>query len=403
MNRSMRCFLPLTVLLIPAVARADMLADWAETTTEIATEGPNTVRTIALAENAVYEAVNAITSRYPGARVDLGATQGASIDAAIAAASREVLLHEAPGLKRQTEDAYEKSLHTLPDDDARTLGVNLGVRAADDVLAKHMDDIGAIEPYRPLTTPGVYVPTTFPLGYAFAQHRPWFMKSASQFRPGPPTALASAAWARDYNEIRAVGSATSVARTPEQTDIARFWATSLPDIHIRIVRSVAAGAGREVTRNARLYAAVAAAMNEAEIAVLEAKYHYQFWRPITAIRNGDQDNNPNTERDPDWTPLIATPLNPEYPCGTCIVASLVAVLIRADLGHEPVPVLSTTSNTLPGVTRHWTRTEDIVQEIANARVYDGVHFRHSTEVGNRMGEQIAALIAGIYELSPGTH
>jgi hypothetical protein len=401
MNRSIN-FAPLAVLLFALGAHADTLADWADKTTEIATDGPNTVRTMALAQNAVYEAVNAITSRYPRARVDLGATQGASIDAAIAAASRTVLLHEAPAQKQQTEDAYEKSLHTVPDDDARMRGVNLGVRAAEELLAKHTDDIGTIESYRPLTTPGVYVPTTFPLGYAFAQHRPWFMKSASQFRPGPPPALTSALWARDYNEIKAIGSATSAVRTPEQTEIARFWATSLPDIHIRVVRSVVTAAGREVTRNARLYAAVAAAMNEAEIAVLEAKYHYQFWRPITAIRNGDRDNNPKTERDPDWTPLIATPLNPEYPCGNCIVATLVAALIRADLGHEPLPTLSTTSNTLPGVTRHWTRTEDIVQEMSNARVYDGVHFRNSTEVGNRMGEQIAALVAGVYQLSLGT-
>lgn len=405
MNRSILCFCcftPLAVGLISLGARADTVADWADTTTEIATDGPNTVRTMALAQNAVYEAVNAITSRYPSARVDLGATQGASIDAAIAAASRTVLLHEAPSQKQQTEDAYAKSLQTLPDDDARMRGVNLGVRAAEDLLARHTDDIGTIESYRPLTTPGVYVPTTFPLGYAFAQHRPWFMKSASQFRPGPPPALTSALWARDYNEIKAIGSATSAVRTPEQTEIARFWATSLPDIHIRVVRSVATASGREATRNARLYAAVAAAMNEAEIAVLEAKYHYQFWRPITAIRNGDQDNNPKTERDPDWTPLIATPLNPEYPCGNCIVATLVTALIRADLGHEPLPTLSTTSNTLPGVTRHWARTEDIVQEMSNARVYDGVHFRNSTEVGNRMGEQIAALVAGVYQLSLGT-
>jgi hypothetical protein len=228
------------------------------------------------------------------------------------------------------------------------------------------------------------------------------MKSALQFRPGPPPALTSALWARDYNEIKIIGSATSAVRTPEQTEIASFWATSLPDIHIRVVRSVAAAPAREVTRNARLYAAVAAAMNEAEIAVLEAKYHYQFWRPITAIRNGDQDNNPKTERDPDWTPLIATPLNPEYPCGNCIVATLVAALIRADFGNEPLPTLSTTSNTLPGVTRHWTRTEDITQEMSNARVYDGLHFRNSTEVGNRMGEQIAALVADVYQLSQGT-
>jgi len=386
------------VLLFALGAHADALTDWADKTTEIATDGPNTVRTMALAQNAVYEAVNAITSRYPRDQVDLGPAQNASIDAAIAAASRTVLLHEAPALNQQTEAAYDKSLHALPDDDTRLRGVNIGVRAAEDVLAKHTGDIGVIEPYRPLTTPGVYVPTTFPLGYAVAQHKPWFMKSASQFRPGPPPALTSALWARDYIEIKAVGSATSAERTSEQTDIARFWATSLPDIHMGIVRSAATAPGRDLTRNARLYAAVAAAMNEVEIAVLEAKYHYQFWRPITAIRNGDRDDNPKTERDPDWTPLTATPMNPEYPCGNCIIASAIAALLRAEASREPLPTLSTTSNTLSGVTRRWTRAEDFVQEVSNARIYAGVHFRNSTEVGNRMGEQIGALIAAAYHL-----
>ena len=388
----------ITLLLLTVGARADPVADWADTTTEIATDGPNTIRTMALAQTAVYEAVNAITVRYPRDRVDLGPTAGASIDAAIAAASRTVLLHEAPLLKDKTEAAYARSLVGIAAGDARTRGISIGERAAADVLAKHSDDIGNIEPYRPLTSPGVYVPTTFPLGYAFAQHRPWFMKSAAQFRPGPPPALTSTLWARDYNEIKALGSATSKVRTAEQGAIAQFWATALPDVHMGVVHSVAAAPGREVTRNARLYAVVTAAMNDAEIAVLEAKYHYNFWRPITAIRNGDRNNNPATERDPDWTPLIATPLHPEYPCAHCVIAATIAVVIRADVGRGPLPTLMTHSNTAPGVTRQWTRTEDVVKEVSEARILDGVHYRTSTEVGNRLGAQIGALVAAAYGL-----
>jgi hypothetical protein len=399
MRIAIRRLVALTVLWVPVVVCADTLADWAGKTCEIATDGPNTTRTLALAQNAVYEAVNAITARYPHNRVDLGLAEGASIDAAIAAASRSVLIHEAPLLKTQTETAYQKALAAIPDDGARKRGIEIGEKAAADVLAKHTDDIGTIEPYRPLTTPGVYVPTTFPLGYAVAQHRPWFLKSGAQFRPGPPPDLKSELWARDYNEIKTLGSATSTARTSEQTEIARFWATALPDIHIGVVRSLATAPGREITRNARLFAAVAAALNDAEIAVLEAKYHYQFWRPITAIRNGDRDGNAKTERDADWTPLIATPMHPEYPCAHCVIASTIATIIRADVGKEPLPTLSTTSNTLRGVTRHWTRTEDLVKEVSNARIYDGVHYRNSTEVGNRMGEQVGALVAAAYGLT----
>jgi len=388
----------ITLLLLAFDARADSVATWADTTTEIATDGPNTIRTMALAQDAVYEAVNAITARYPRDRVALGPTQGASIDAAIAAASRTVLLHEAATLKERTEAAYGRALATIPAGEARTRGIGVGERAAADTLAKHSDDIGNPEPYRPLTSPGVYVPTTFPLGYAFAQHRPWFMKSAAQFRPGPPPALTSALWARDYNEIKLLGSVTSKVRTPEQTAIARFWATALPDVYMGIVHSVAIAPGREVTRNARFYAAVTAAMNDGEIAVLEAKYFYSFWRPITAIRNGDRDGNPATERDPDWTPLIATPLHPEYPCAHCLIASSIATVIRADVGRDRLPTLTSTSNTAPGETRQWARTEDVVKEVSEARILDGVHYRNSTEVGNHMGAQVGALVAAAYGL-----
>lgn len=398
MSGLVRGFGSITLLLLAFGARADSVANWADTTTEIATDGPNTLRTMALAQTAVYEAVNAITARYPRDRVALGPSQGASIDAAIAAASRTVLLHEAPTLKVRTETAYARALAPIEAGDARTRGISIGERAAADALAKHSGDIGNTEPYRPLTSAGVYVPTTFPLGYAFAQHRPWFMKNPAQFRPGPPPALTSALWARDYNEIKLVGSATSTVRTPEQNAIAQFWATALPNVHMGVVHSVAIAQGREVTRNARLYAAVTAALNDAEIAVLEAKFHYNFWRPITAIRNGDRDDNPATERDPDWTPLIATPLHPEYPCAHCVIASTIATVIRAEVGREPLPILISTSNTAPGVSRQWTRTEDVVKEVSEARVLDGVHYRNSTEVGNRMGAQIGALVAAAYGL-----
>jgi PAP2 superfamily len=386
----------IVIWLASVAAHADTVADWADTTTRIATDGPNTIRTIALAQSAVYEAVNAITRRYPRDLVDLGPAQGASIDAAIAAASRAVLLHEALALQTQTESAYKKALAAIPDNAARAAGIALGERAAADVLGKHTDDIGNIEPYRPLTSPGKYVPTTFPLGYAVAQHRPWFLKSASQLRPGPPPALKSTLWARDYNEIKSIGAVESTTRTSEQTGIGRFWATSLPDVHVGVVSSLARAPGREITRNARLFAAVLGALNDTEIAVFEAKYHYQFWRPITAIRNGDQDGNPATERDAGWTPLIVTPIQPEYPCAHCMIASTIATVIRADIGKEPLPALSTTSNTAPGVTRHWSSTEDLVKEVSLGRMYDGVHYRNSTEVGNRMGEEVGSIVAAAF-------
>jgi len=397
-SRCVRRFCPIALMLVAFAARADIVTDWGDTTTEIADEGPNTIRTMALAQNAVYEAVNAITKRYPRDRVDLGSAQGASVEGAVAAASRAVLLQEAPALKDRIEAAYARTLAAIAEGEARTRGVGVGERAAADVLTKHSHDLDSIEPYRPVTSPGVYVPTTIPTGWSLGQHRPWFMKSAAQFRPGPPPALKSELWARDYNEIKAVGSATSTVRTPEQTEIARFWATNLPDVHLGLARSVASAPGRDVTRNARLYAAVAAAMNETETSVFEAKYHYLFWRPITAVRNGDRDDNSATERDADWVPLIATPMQPEYPCAHCMLAAAITTVLRAEAGGNSALDLSTTSNTARGVTRRWTSTDALVQEVSMARIWAGVHYRTSTEVGNHMGEQVGALVAAAYGL-----
>jgi PAP2 superfamily len=397
-SRCVRRFWPIVLWLATLVAYADTVSDWADTTTQIADDGPDTVRTMALAQGAVYEAVDAITARYPRDRVDLGSAQGASVEAAVAAASRAVLLQEAPALREKIEAAYARALATIPATEARSRGVGVGERAAADVLTKHSHDLDSIGPYRPVTSPGVYVPTTIPTGWSLGQHRPWFMKSPAEFRPGPPPALKSALWARDYNEIKSLGSVTSTVRTPEQTDIARFWATALPDIHLGLARSIAIVPGRDVTRNARLYAAVTAAMNETETSVFEAKYHYLFWRPITAIRNGDRDDNTATERDPDWVPLIVTPMQPEYPCAHCMLAAAITTVLRAEAGGTSALNLSTTSNTARGVTRRWTSTDAVVQEVSMARIWGGVHYRTSTEVGNRMGEQVGELVARAYGL-----
>ncbi|MBS0364475.1 MAG: vanadium-dependent haloperoxidase [Proteobacteria bacterium] len=384
------------LLMTTSVATADVVADWADTTTQIADDGANTIRTMALAQSAVYEAVNAITRRYPRDHVDLGPAQGASIDAAVAAASRKILLHEEPALAARVEDAYQRALAGIGDSEAKKRGMEVGERAAADVLAKHAGEIPPLEPYRPAGPPGLYVPTTIPTGWSLAQHRPWFLKSAAQLRPGPPPDLTGAVWARDYNELKTVGGVNSTVRTAEQTSIARFWATALPDIDVGVIRSVATAPGREVTRNARLYAAATAAMSDSEIAAFDAKYHYLFWRPITALRNGDKDNNAATEREANWVPLITTPMQPEYPCAHCMLAAVIATVIRADNGGKPQIALSTTSNTLPGVTHHWASTDDLVQEVFMARIWAGVHYRHSGEVGRHMGEQIGDVVADAY-------
>jgi hypothetical protein len=159
------------------------------------------------------------------------------------------------------------------------------------------------------------------------------------------------------------------------------------------VRSVADQPGRDVARNARLFAAVTQAMDDAIIAVFDAKYQYGFWRPITAIRNGDRDRSDATERDAGWSPFIETPMHPEYPCAHCILAATVGTIVQAEIGDGPTPTLSTSSYMVEGSKRSWKSTEDFVQEVSVARIYDGVHYRNSTEAGIAMGRKVGALAA----------
>jgi len=209
---------------------------------------------------------------------------------------------------------------------------------------------------------------------------------------GPPPALNGDLWARDYNEIKAVGARNSVTRTPAQTEIARFWEATAPTIHYPVVRSANAP-GRGMTQNARLLAVAGEAMDDALIAVFDAKYRYMFWRPFTAIRNGDIDGNDATERDAGWLPLIDTPMHPEYPCAHCIVSGAVGAVLVAEIGNGPSPTLRSRSPPAPGVERSLNSVDDFVAEVAVARIDDGVHYRNSTEVGTAMGKKVGALAA----------
>ena len=384
------------VLLASPAASADAVTEWNVKAGELVVSvnpGPAPAnRALAIVQTAVYEAVNAITKRYPMGDLRLETTSGASVDAAIAAANRVTLAKLLPTQQAAIDRAYQDVLAKIADGPDKTAGITVGEKAAAAVLSARSNDGAALaESYRPNTTPGAYVPTVIPAASSWSQRVPWLMTNAAQFRPGPPPALTSEAWARDYNEIKAVGAARSTQRTGEQTAIARFWEATAPPIYHGVLRSVTNHAGREVTRNARLLAAATQAIDDALIAVFEAKYHYNFWRPVTAIRNGDIDNNDATERDPSWAPFVDTPMHPEYPCAHCIVSAAVGTVLRAEIGTEPMPLLTTTSVTAGGSTRSWKSTDDFMHEVAQARIYDGVHFRFSTEVGTAMGKQIGAL------------
>ena len=403
-HRWMTLLLVATSWLAGSLVEADVVTDWNITAGDIAVAAklppPPTYRIMALLQSAVYEAVNAITQRYPPDRVKLDAAPGASIEAAVAEANRATLLQLVPSQQTAIDNAYQAALAAIPAGQAKTAGLAVGEKAAAVILAWGAEDGAATEEtYRPRTTAGVYVPTVIPVVSQWPQRKPWLLTNPAQFRPGPPPALTSEVWARDYNEIQALGGKNSTRRTAEQTASARFWEATMPPIYHGIVRSVATIAGREVTQNARLFAAVTQATDDALIAVMDAKYHYHFWRPVTAIRNGDIDGNDATEREPSWTPFIDTPMHPEYPCAHCIVSSSLAAVLTADLGNGPSPQLSSASPTAGGVVRTWASADEFAREVAIARIYDGVHYRNSTEVGKAMGKKIGELAVQKYPVA----
>ena len=382
-------------------ARADVITEWNIRAGQVVVDAklgaPQANSILAIVQTAVYEAANAISGRYGESMITIRQARGASVDAAVAAANRMVLAKLVPSRQRAIDSLYENALRLVEDGPAESEGIAVGEEAANALLALRAGDLlPAGESYRPFAVPGEYVPTVIPVATQHPNRKPWLMTNPAQFRPGPPPPLSSEVWSRDYNEIKALGSRNSTVRTAAQTEAARFWEETMPPVYCGIVCSIALMPGRDVTRNARLYAIVAQASDDALIAIMDAKYHYHFWRPITAIRNGDLDSNSATERDPSWTPFINTPMHPEYPCAHCIVSGTVGTILKAELGDSPSPTLTSTSNAAGGMKRSWGSIDDFMTEVANARIYDGVHFRTSTEVGTAMGKSIGELAISRY-------
>lgn len=374
-------------------ASADIVTDWNLKVGEFIVEArigtPPANRVMAIVQTAVDDALH--DPRLKAAAGQPGGLQTAQ-QAAVAAANRASLGALLPQQQAAITATYQAALAGLPEGPARAAGIAAGEQAAARVLALRAADAQlGTERYRPHTLPGAYVPTAAVAVSMWPQRKPWLMASAEQFRPGSPPALNSAQWARDYHEVKTFGAKASTQRSAEQTEAARFWEYSLPPIYHALLRSVALAPGRSVEQNARLFATASQAMDDALIAVMEAKYHYGFWRPITAIRNGDQDDNDATAPDAAWVSLIESPLHPEYPSAHSILAGALGALIQAEMGGAAMPELSASSPTAKGATRRWSSVEAFVQEVGNARIWDGIHYRTSVEVGAAMGRQIGAL------------
>jgi hypothetical protein len=388
----------LALVLLSALAstsRADVIMDWNARADSIATDKrllpPVHGRVLAIMHVAMFEAVNAIERRYVPYRLNLVADRKTSGEVAAAVAGRDVLVDLYPDQKSGLDALLAETLNKVEEGPAKERGIILGRKAAVEILELRSADGGdASESYRPVAQPGVYVPTTLPAASTVSGFTPWVMSSAAQFRPGGPPALTSDTWTRDLNEIREIGGLNSKTRTAEQTDIGKFWFLTGARTYNPIVQQVAQHRKMDLLDCARLYALASMAAEDAFIAVFDAKYTFNFWRPVTAIRNADQDGNSATPRDATWLPLGDTPMHPEYPCAHCITSAAVAAVLRGVVG-EDVGEIAVTSPTAPGVVRRWTRLDDYRDEVSNARVWAGFHYRFSTEVGKDMGKKIGEL------------
>jgi hypothetical protein len=380
---------------LATLARADVIMDWNARADAIATDkrvlGPIHGRTLAIMHVAMFEAVNSIERRYVPYRLKLVADRKTSGETAAAVAGHDVLLALYPDEKLKLDALLAETLNRVEEGAPKERGIILGRKAAADILElRRADGSEAGENYRPITQPGVYVPTALPISSTVGGFTPWVMASAGQFRPAPPPALTSATWTRDFNEIREIGALNSKTRSKEQTDIGKFWFLTGARTFNPIVQQVAEHEKMNLLDCARLYALASMAGEDAYIAVFDAKYAFNFWRPVTAIRNADQSGNPATPRDATWQPLGDTPMHPEYPCAHCITSAAVVAVLRGVVG-EDVGEITLTSPAAPGVVRRWTRLDDYRDEVSNARIWAGFHYRFSTEVGKDMGTKIGEL------------
>jgi hypothetical protein len=341
---------------------------------------------------AVYDAVNSIDHRYQPYAVRVHAPRGASPEAAAAAAAYTILSNYLPAQQSTFDAAYATSLATIPDGQAKLDGIDVGTHVATALISLRADDgRNAAITFTPTPGPGVWRPT--PPGFAAAQTpwvgqmRPFLLRNAGQFLPGPPPALTSARYARDYNEIKAMGSSTSTVRTPEQTSVALFWSANVNVQYNGEFRRLVQQNGLGLDDAVRLFAMGNLIGADSLIACMNAKYTYGFWRPVTAIPAGDTDGNPATAADPTWTPLLTTPNHPEYPAAHGCLTSAEASVFAAFFHTRDINIDLDSSVT--GTTRHFATVDDLRTEIVNARLWGGLHFRNSSEVGVRLGRRVA--------------
>jgi len=346
---------------------------------------------------AIYDAVNAIEHRFQPYGAEIPAPAGASVDAAAISAAYNILVFYFPDQSASLYIQYAAALSLIADSQAKDDGVQVGKSAANSIIGMRTGDgRGANVPYSfpSLPTAAVWIPTppakAPPQTPWVAQMLPFTMSSASQFLPDePPPSLTSTQWADDYNQIKTLGAVNSAVRTPEQTEIGLFWTEHTSRQYARALRALAMQRALNTSDTARFFAMVWTAVADSFIGCMNAKYYFSFWRPVTAIQNGDLDGNSATIADATWMPLGITPNHPEYPAAHGCVTGAVSEILKGYFGTPNVSFTVSSTVFNPPHAHTFTSTKDLEKEVEEARVYAGFHYHHSVVQGFALGHHVA--------------
>jgi vanadium-dependent haloperoxidase-like protein len=393
---------------LPLRAHADVVTDWNKHAVDEIRRlgiGPNpATRALAIAHIAAYEAVNSVSKGYEPYHAALEPTLPVSQPAAVASAVYWALLLQFPNDKPALDALLAGSLAEIADGPAKQHGLELGKSAAVDIFTLRIGDgSGGTGTYPGSTEAGKWRPTPrADLSAPLAAAEPWWrsvkpfaLTAPAQFRPGAPPAISSSEFSAAYLETQALGKIDSATRTAEQTQIANFWKQPTQVPFNAIARSLSKARQLSLEENARLFALLNITLADTRIAVSDAKYEYGYWRPVTAINTETDYGNPATVPDTTWLPLLETPNHPEYPSGHSTTGGGGGRLLASAFGSDAL-AFAVGSDTLPGVTRGFEKFSDAEQENANSRIYGGIHYRFSNDIGIALGHQIADYVVANY-------
>jgi len=393
------------MLILPVTGRTDVIAEWSGLALQAirneSSTPPLAARNLAIVHIAIYDAVNSIEQGNEPYLLDSSELFDASLTAAAVSAAYWSLSFLYPSHEALFDDAFDRYLAETPANMARENGINIGAEAAFTILGwRDSDGSSTTVPYIPLFDPGAWqrTPPTFrpPELPQWPYVTPFVMTDGGQFRPDGPPSLSSTQYTRDFLLTKILGGLDSTNRTAEQTLIARFWSdfsfTVTPPGHWnQIAQNVATNHGNTLAQNARLFALLNIAMADAGIVSWDAKYAYNFWRPVTAIREADTDGNPDTEIGPSWTPLLNTPPFPEYTSGHSTFSGAAAAILAAFYGTDHIP-FTVGSDTVSGVLRCYDSFEAAAEEIGMSRIYGGIHFLSADLDGLEAGREVGEFV-----------